>query len=220
MQIDIISDTVCPWCFIGKRNLERALEKYASQNPDAETPQVKWHPFQLNPSLAAGGMPREEYTSSKFGGAERAREVYQRVADAGAAAGIEFRFDAIKVQPNTVDAHQLVLLAGQIDAQDGVVESLFKGFFLEGRDLADRQSLLELAQRGGLPRADAERCLEQHLLRKAVEEQDKHARELGVEGVPFFIFDQKLAVSGAQPPEILVQAMSEAASQPPVEKRA
>jgi len=220
MQIDIISDAVCPWCFIGKRNLERALETYASQHPDADAMQIKWHPFQLNPSLAAGGMPREEYTSSKFGGTERAREIYQRVADAGAAAGIKFDFDEIKVQPNTIDVHQLILLAGQTDTQDGVVESMFKGFFLEGRNLADRQTLLDLAQRGGLPRADAERCLEQQLLRNAVEEQDEHARKLGVEGVPFFIFDHKLAVSGAQPPEVLVQAMSEAASNPPAEKPA
>jgi predicted DsbA family dithiol-disulfide isomerase len=220
MQIDIISDAVCPWCFIGKRNLERALEQYASQHTDADAVQIAWHPFQLNPLLASAGMPRAEYTSSKFGGTERAREIYQRIAEAGAAAGIEFHFDAIQVQPNTVDAHQLILLAGQTDAQDGVVESLFQGFFLEGRNLADRETLLELAQRGGLPRADAARCLEQQLLRKTVEEQDEHARKLGVEGVPFFIFDQKLAVSGAQPPEILVQAISEAESQPPVVKRA
>ena len=220
MQIDIISDAVCPWCFIGKRNLERAIGQLATQHSPVGTPQIRWHPFQLNPLLANDGISREEYTSSKFGGAERAREIYQRVADAGAAAGIEFHFDAIEVQPNTIDAHQLILLAGQIDVQDSVVESIFKGFFLEGRNLADRQTLLELAERGGLPRADAERCLEQQLLRKAVEEQDEHARRLGVEGVPFFIFDHKLAVSGAQPPEILVQAMNEAASQPPVEKPA
>lgn len=220
MQIDIISDAVCPWCFIGKRNLEKALDQRASHDSAAEAPKVRWHPFQLNPMLASGGVPRKEYTSSKFGGAERAREIYQRVADAGAAAGIDFHFDEIKVQPNTIDAHQLILLAGQTDAQDGVVESMFRGFFLEGRNLADRQTLLDLAQRGGLPRADAERCLEQQLLRNAVKEQDQHARRLGVEGVPFFIFDHKLAVSGAQPPEVLVQAMSEAASKPPTEKPA
>ncbi|MGD8789219.1 MAG: DsbA family oxidoreductase [Burkholderiales bacterium] len=213
MQIDIISDAVCPWCFIGKRNLEKALEQYAEQNPEAEPPQVVWHPFQLNPHLPDEGMPRNEYTSTKFGGAERAREIYERVAQAGAAAGIGFDFDAIKVQPNTVDAHQLILLAGQVNAQDGVVESLFAGFLLEGRDLSDRETLLELAERGGLPRAHAETCLNEQLLRETVEEQDEHARKLGVEGVPFFVFDNKLAVSGAQPPEILLQAMNEATMQ-------
>jgi len=220
MQIDIISDAVCPWCFIGKRNLEKSLATYKEQHPDADVPQILWHPFQLNPHLPHEGISRDEYTSSKFGGATRAREIYQRVANAGAAAGIEFRFDAIKVQPNTVDAHQLILLAAQVDAQDGVVESLFEGFFLEGRDLSDRDTLLDLAQRGGLPRADADRCLSEQLLRKTVEEQDDYARKLGVEGVPFFIFDHKLAVSGAQPPEILVQAMRDAASRQTVDSQA
>ena len=220
MQIDIVSDAVCPWCFIGKRNLEKAIDQLASRHSPVGTPQVRWHPFQLNPLLASRGVPRQEYTSSKFGGADRAHEIYQRIAGAGAAAGIEFQFDAIEMQPNTVDTHQLILLAGQLDVQDGVVESMFRGFFLEGRNLADRQSLLDLAQRGGLPRSDAERCLERQLLRKTVEEQDEHARKLGVEGVPFFIFDHKLAVSGAQPPEVLAQAMNEAISQAPAEKPA
>ena len=217
MQIDIISDVVCPWCFIGKRNIEKALVRYAAQHPDANVPTVTWHPFQLNPQLPAEGMSRNDYTSSKFGGKERASEVYGRVARAGAAAGIEFDFDRIRVQPNTVDAHQLILLAAQIDTQDGVVESLFSGFFLEGRDLSDRETLLELAERGGLPRADADRCLTEQLLRKTVEEQDVHARALGVEGVPFFVFDHKLAASGAQPPEVLVDAMQQAASQTRIE---
>ena len=217
MQIDIISDVVCPWCFIGKRNLEKALGQYAAKHPDAEAPKIIWHPFQLNPDLPVEGMSRQEYLSSKFGGPERAREIYDRVAQAGAAAGIDFRFDVIQAQPNTVDAHQLILLALAFDAQDGVVESLFSGYFFEGRDLRDRQTLIELAERGGLPRTEAQRCLETQQLRKQVEEQQNHALSLGVQGVPFFIFDQKLAASGAQPPEVLVDAMEQAASQPPVE---
>jgi len=220
MQIDIISDVVCPWCFIGKRNLEKALVQYAARHPDASVPKVTWHPFQLNPQLPVEGMSRNDYTASKFGGVERAREVYSRVAHAGTGAGIDFRFDKIQVQPNTVDAHQLVLLADAFNAQDGVVESLFAGFFLEGRDLSQRQTLLELAERGGLPRAEGERCLDAQQLREQVEQQDNHARSLGVEGVPFFIFDQKLAASGAQPPEVLADAMGQAASQTPIESDA
>lgn len=220
MQIDIISDVVCPWCLIGKRNLEKALAQYAAKHPGEDAPKIIWHPFQLNPDLPVEGMPRQEYLSSKFGGPERAREIYDRVAQAGAAAGIDFRFDGIGAQPNTVDAHQLILLALAFDAQDGVVESLFTGYFFEGRDLRDRQTLIELAERGGLPRAEAERCLETQQLRKQVEEQQNHALSLGVQGVPFFIFDQKLAASGAQPPEVLVDAMEQAASQPPVESDA
>jgi predicted DsbA family dithiol-disulfide isomerase len=223
MQIDIISDVVCPWCYIGKRNLEKALSQYAADHPgaaqdsDEKVPTVTWHPFQLNPQLPSEGIPRDEYTSSKFGGPERAKEIYARVASAGAGAGIDFRFDEIGRQPNTIDAHQLVSLAAGFDAQDGVVESLFKGYFLEGRDLTDRETLLELAERGGLPREEGESCLAEGRLRSEIEQQDNHARGLGVEGVPFFIFNQKLAVSGAQPPEILVRTMTQAESQEPIE---
>lgn len=226
MQIDIISDIVCPWCYIGKRNLEKALSLYQADHPgaaqglDKQQPTVTWHPFQLNPHLPAEGIARDEYTSSKFGGPERAKEIYARVANAGASAGIDFRFDDIGRQPNTIDAHQLVSLAAGFDAQDGVVESLFKGYFLEGRDLTDRETLLELAERGGLPREEGESCLAEGRLRGEIEQQDNHARGLGVEGVPFFIFNQKLAVSGAQPPETLVRAMTQAESQEPIETNA
>lgn len=207
MRIDIISDVVCPWCFIGKRNLEKFLALYRSQYPDREPPAIVWHPFQLNPHLAANGMPRSEYTAGKFGGPERARGIYDRVAHAGKAAGIDFRFDDIRVQPNSVNAHQLIALAKELGVQDAVIESLFTGFFLEGRDLSDRETLVDLAARGGLPTERAHTCLERGDFRELVEEADNRARALGVEGVPFFIFDQKLAVSGAQPPEVLLQAM-------------
>jgi predicted DsbA family dithiol-disulfide isomerase len=226
MHIDIISDVVCPWCYIGKRNLEKALSLYEAENPgaaqdhDETTPTIAWHPFQLNPDLPVEGMPRDEYTSSKFGGPERAREIYARVASAGTEAGIDFRFDDIGSQPNTVAAHQLILLAADSNVQDGVVESLFKGYFLEGRDLTDRETLLELAERGGLAREDGESCLAREDTRSEIEKQDRHARSLGVEGVPFFIFNQKLAVSGAQPPDVLVRAMTQAESEAPVETNA
>jgi predicted DsbA family dithiol-disulfide isomerase len=226
MHIDIISDVVCPWCYIGKRNLEKALSLYEAENPgaaqdqDETTPTITWHPFQLNPDLPVEGMPRDEYTSSKFGGPERAREIYARVASAGTEAGIDFRFDDIGRQPNTVAAHQLILLAADSNVQDGVVESLFKGYFLEGRDLTDRETLLELAERGGLAREDGESCLAREDTRSEIEKQDRHARSLGVEGVPFFIFNQKLAVSGAQPPDVLVRAMTQAESEAPVETNA
>jgi len=226
MQIDIISDVVCPWCYIGKRNLEKALSLYEAENSgavqgsDEKTLRITWHPFQLNPHLPADGIPRDEYTSSKFGGPDRAREIYARVASAGAQAGINFRFDEIGRQPNTIAAHQLILLSVDSDAQDSVVESLFKGYFLEGRDLTDHETLLELAERGGVNREDGESCLRNEEMRSEIEKQDRHARSLGVEGVPFFIFNQKLAVSGAQPPDVLVRAMTQAESEEPVETNA
>ena len=220
MQIDIFSDVVCPWCFIGKRHLESALEIYRANHPDASAPKVLWHPFQLNPQMPAEGMARSDYTAAKFGGADGARRVYDRVAQAGKGAGIDFRFDDIAMQPNTIDAHQLILLAGAFDGQDGVVESLFTGYFLEGADLTQRQILFELAERGGLARDAAEKCLETGQLRQNVEQQDQRAREMGIEGVPFFVFDQKLAASGAQPSQVLANAIEQAASAAPAETQA
>jgi predicted DsbA family dithiol-disulfide isomerase len=210
MKIDIISDVVCPWCFIGKRHLASALASYRAEQPDAEAPTIRWLAFQLNPQLPAEGMPRSEYTATKFGGADRAREIYARVAQAGRSAGIDFRFDAIEVQPNTIDAHRLVSLAHAAGVQDQVVESLFAGYFLEGRDLSQQETLIELAQRGGLEQSLAANCLGGDALRQEVIEQDNQARAMGVQGVPFFIFNRKLAVSGAQPPQVLLDAMLEA----------
>jgi predicted DsbA family dithiol-disulfide isomerase len=213
LSVDIVSDVVCPWCLIGKRNFERALALYRERHPGAEAPEVHWHPFQLNPQLPASGMPRAEYTAAKFGGPERAREVYARVAAAGANAGIEFHFDRIAVQPNTVDAHRLIHRAAADSRQDAMVESLFRGYFLETRDLTQRSELVELAARAGMPADEAQRFLESDEDRDLVLQQDQQARQIGVEGVPFFIFNRRLALSGAQPPELLVEAMERAVTE-------
>ncbi len=157
-QIDIISDVVCPWCFIGKRNIEAALEQWRAKHPD-EMPVVRWHPFQLNPDLPAGGVPRKQYLESKFGGPERAREIYARVSAAGTRAGIAFAFDAIQTQPNTIDSHRLMHYAGEHDKQDQVAEEIFRRYFLEGADLTDRQVLADIASQAGLNRADADTYL-------------------------------------------------------------
>lgn len=216
LQIDIISDVVCPWCFIGKRHLERALVLYRSAHPDAGAPKVSWHPFQLNPQLPASGMPRAEYTAAKFGGPERAREVYARVAEAGARAGIAFDFDRIEVQPNTVDAHRLIHLAGAHERQEDMVESLFRGYFLETQDLTQATTLAELAGRAGLKPEDTTQYLNSAEDRDLIAQEDQHARQIGVEGVPFFIFNRKYAVSGAQPPELLLEAMERAEQESPI----
>jgi predicted DsbA family dithiol-disulfide isomerase len=213
LSVDIVSDVVCPWCLIGKRNFERALALYRERHPDAEAPAVRWHPFQLNPQMPATGMPRAEYTASKFGGHERAREVYARVAAAGANAGIEFDFDRITVQPNTVDAHRLIHRAAAQSRQDDMVESLFRGYFLETRDLTKLPELVDLAARAGIDAEEARRYLESSEDRDLILQQDQQARQIGVEGVPFFIFNQKYAVSGAQPPELLLEAMERAATE-------
>jgi predicted DsbA family dithiol-disulfide isomerase len=205
-QIDVISDVVCPWCFIGKRNLERALETWRARYPE-ETPSVRWHPFQLNPQLPASGVPRKQYLEEKFGGPARAKEIYARVLAAGSRAGIEFDFDAIQVQPNTIDAHRLLHFASERGRQDEVAEAIFRRYFLEGADLTRAETLADIAQQAGLDRTVVMEHLASAADRDLIEEQDRRARAIGVEGVPFFIFNQRIALSGAQPPEVIVEAM-------------
>jgi len=208
-QIDVISDVVCPWCFIGKRNLEQALETWRAKHRDQE-PMVRWHPFQLNPQLPASGVPRKQYLENKFGGPERAKEIYARVLAAGKRAGIDFAFDAIQVQPNTINAHRMLQFAAERGKQDEMAEVIFRRYFLEGADLSDTQTLADMAQQAGLNPAEAAAYLASDANSELIKEQDRRARAIGVEGVPFFIFNQRLALSGAQPPEVIVEAMEKA----------
>jgi len=210
IHIDVISDVVCPWCFIGKRHLESALAAWREKYPDRELPQVRWHPFQLNPDLPATGMPRSEYTARKFGGPERAKEIYGRVAAAGARAGIRFDFDRIAVQPNTIDAHRLMHHAVEHKRQDEMAEALFRGYFLEGADLTRRDTLADIAQRAGLDRDAVLAYLDSDRDREHIEKEDYRARSIGVEGVPFFIYEQRYALSGAQPPEVMLEVLEKA----------
>ena len=211
MRIDVISDVVCPWCFIGKRRLTRALELLQAEGTGPEAIEVVWHPFQLNPDLPAAGMDRHEYVSRKFG--PRAAEVYERVAAVGREVGIEFAFDRIPRQPNTLRAHQLIALARTQGRQDEMVESLFRGYFLEGADLTRADDLLSLAERAGLAPELARDRLDDDAERRHVLAEDAQARELGVDGVPCFVFAQRLAVSGAQQPQTLLRAMRQAATE-------
>ena len=208
-QIDVISDVVCPWCFIGKRNLESALDLWRAKHPD-ETPTVRWHPFQLNPHLPESGVPRKQYLENKFGGPERAKEIYARVITAGKRAGIDFAFDNIQVQPNTVDAHRLMHYAAEHGRQDEMAEVIFRRYFLEGADLTKKETLAQIAQQAGLDRDEVATYLASDTDRDLIEEQDRRARAIGVEGVPFFIINQRLALSGAQPPDVIVEAMEKA----------
>jgi len=214
LNIDIISDVVCPWCYVGKRQIEAALELYAQQDPAADRPSLTWRPFQLNPQLPAEGMSRQDYVVQKFGAA-RAKDVYARVSAIGAEYGIAFAFDRIARQPNTVAAHSLIALAGTAgrqdqDLQNRVKEAFLHAYFLDGADLTKAENLVAIAVAAGLERSDAERCLADPQSRLAVEQEDQRARAIGVEGVPFFIFNGKLAVSGAQGPQALLDAMRQA----------
>jgi predicted DsbA family dithiol-disulfide isomerase len=213
LNIDIISDVVCPWCYIGKRQIEAALAQYAKLNPGLEAPHVSWRPFQLNPQLPPEGMSRQDYVVRKFGAAH-GKDVYARVAAVGADHGIAFAFDRIVRQPNTVGAHSLIALAAEpaagIDGlQSRVKEAFLHAYFIDGVDLTRNENLVAIAASAGLDRGDAERCLADPQSRQAVAEEDRRARAIGVEGVPFFIFDGRLAVSGAQGAKALLDAIKQ-----------
>jgi predicted DsbA family dithiol-disulfide isomerase len=212
LSIDVVSDVVCPWCYVGKRRLERALELYRARRPDAPAPQVTYHPFELNPDVPREGIPRAEYVEKKFGA--RGYSAHERLVHAGVPLGIDFAFDRIERQPNTLAAHALIEWARRRGVQPAVKEALLKAFFVDGRDLTDPQTLAAVATEAGLERTEAEAAIADEELRRGVAEEEEHARNMGIQGVPFFIFNRRLAVEGAQPADVLFEAMLEAEKQP------
>jgi len=208
LSIDIISDVVCPWCFIGKRRMEAALELYRARKPAAAAPQVTYHPFELNPDVPREGIARADYIAKKFGA--RGYSAHDRLVQAGKPLGIAFAFDRIERQPNTLCAHVLIERARGRGVQPEVKEALMKAFFVDGLDLTDERTLVRVASEAGLDRKEAEAALADEALRHAVAEEEDKARAMGVNGVPFFIFNNRLSIEGAQPPEVLLDAMLEA----------
>jgi predicted DsbA family dithiol-disulfide isomerase len=209
LTIDVVSDVVCPWCYIGKRRLERALALLAVQYPDVD-PQVRWHTFQLNPDIPPEGMSRADYVFGKFGAGGVAK--YEHIASVGKEVGIAFAFDKIIRQPNTVVAHSLIAVSEPGLAQDAMVEALFNAYFLEGRDLTEASVLMDIAVSAGMDRKDAEAHLQNSELHSQTIDSDKAAREMGISGVPFFIFNRQVGLSGAHEGETLLQGMVEAMS--------
>ena len=202
LTIDVISDVICPWCFIGKRRLEKAL--------DGRPATVRWHPFQLNPDMPREGIERKAYRIRKFGSWERSQELDAQVAAAGRGEGLAFNFDRQARTPNTLDAHRVIWLAGERGVQDAVVEALFLAYFTDGRDLSDRATLAEVAAGAGLDRAEVDELLAGDKGLDVVRAGEEQARRLGVSGVPFFVVNGKVALSGAQPPELFLQAFEQA----------
>jgi predicted DsbA family dithiol-disulfide isomerase len=199
MQIDIISDVVCPWCFIGKRRLEKAL----IMRPEIET-EITWRPFQLNPDMPAEGMARADYIATKFGDSGHSRRIHQTIAEAGATVGIDFAFDKIKRSPNTRNAHRLVRYATRQGAGGEVVTRLFEGYFLQGRDVGDLAALAQIAGEAGLDERETRAFLAGDAERDEIVAEDRNARRLGVNAVPCFIFAGQYAISGAQEPEFFL----------------
>ncbi len=217
MVIDIVSDVVCPWCYIGKRRLERAL----AARKDAPPPRLVWRAFQLNPDMPREGMDRSRYLAAKFGSIAQARRVYDEIAAAGEAEGIAFDFARIARTPNTLDAHRLIRFAAAQDRQDSVVEALFRAYFLEGVDVGAREALIAIAEAAGLDGEAAAAYLAGDEGLDAVRREDLGARRLGVTGVPCFIVDGRYAISGAQAPEVFLRVFetAEQAAQQPEEAR-
>ena len=206
-RIDIISDAICPWCYIGKRQFERALPLLAA---DGLTFEVHWHAYQLNPDMPAEGVDRAEYRMKKFGSLERTRQMDARVAEAGAAVGLDIRHDLMRRTPNTVAAHRTIWLAGQMGVQDAVVEALFRGFFTEGRDIGDIATLIELAASAGLDAARVAAMLAGAEGRDEVLGEDEMARRSGIDGVPSFTMRGHVLFSGAVPAETMAEAFARA----------
>jgi predicted DsbA family dithiol-disulfide isomerase len=199
IAIDIVSDTVCPWCFIGKRRLERAM----AERPDFRF-QIGWRPFQLNPDMPRAGMDRQQYLALKFGGRERAFKIYDHVGKAGEGEGVAFSFDAIRRQPNTFDSHRLIRWSARAGLQDAVVETLFRRYFEQGVDIGDRAILSAIAAEAGMDGVEVGDWLEREVDSELVREEEAIARRMGIGGVPCFIVDRRFAVSGAQEPSVLV----------------
>lgn len=205
LTVDIISDVVCPWCYIGKRHLERALEDF-----DGEI-ELRWHPFQLNPDLPAEGVDRKAYLEHKFGGPARAKEIYARVADAGRSAGLALNIDAITRQPNTLAAHALIAYAQSIDSASAseIAERLFRAYFIEAQFVGDVNSLCKLAADCALDREAVRAFITDPSELAKIAARDEDIRRQGISGVPFFIFNNRQAVSGAQPTQVLRQAIEQ-----------
>ncbi len=204
LSVEVISDVICPWCFIGKRRLEKAIA--ANVGPVT----VRWHAFQLNPTMPKDGISRKEYRIRKFGSWERSMQLDANIVATGKDEGILFDFDRMERTPNTVDAHRLIWLADKECVQDAVVEALFLAYFTDGRDISNRQMLIDVVAEAGLDRGKAEAVLGGDEGIEAINDAGAEARRLRVDSVPFFVVNGKITLSGAQQPDTFLEAFRQA----------
>jgi len=208
ITVDVVSDIVCPWCFVGKRKLEQALALV----PELKV-ELNWRPFQLDPTIPQGGVSRREYMEKKFG-PEKIAAIHDRLKGVGAEAGIPFALEKIERSPNTLDAHRVIRWAQPKGTQTALVDRLFTLYFIEGADIGDRDLLAKLAGEHGLDAKAIRAALDTNQDAVAVQQEIASAVRLGVSGVPFFILAGRFGVSGAQPPEVLADAIRKAAAEP------
>ena len=204
MKLDIISDPICPWCYIGKTNLDAAL----LERPGHPF-RVEWHPFQLNPTMPPEGMDRRAYLEGKFGGKDAALRAYAPVVEAAEKAGLTIAFDRIKRTPNTLDAHRLIHWAGIEGRQTAAVSRLFEAYFVEGLDIGDHGVLTKIARAIEMDGDVVSKLLDSTADAQEIRDRDAHARERGVQAVPMFIVGERHALPGAQPPELWRQVLDE-----------
>jgi predicted DsbA family dithiol-disulfide isomerase len=204
LTIDVVSDVVCPWCYLGEKRLEAALAE------ETGPVVVRWRPYQLDPTIPEGGLDRKAYMEKKFGRDGRLQAVHDRLVALGAEVGLSFQFDRIERAPNTLDAHRLIRWAASSGRQGEAADRLFEAYFVQGRDVGNRAVLLEVAAAAGLDAALVARLLEEGADVEAVRGEIAQAQAMGVTGVPFFIFGGRIGLPGAQEVEVMKQAIAEA----------
>jgi predicted DsbA family dithiol-disulfide isomerase len=207
LNLDVVSDAVCPWCYIGKRNLDAAL----AQLTDLQVT-VNWRPFQLDPTIPREGISRHEYMARKFG-PEKIGEIHTRLEGVGKAVGIDFAFDRIEKSPNTLNAHRLIRWSQSSGKQTQVVEALFNTYFTQGKDIGAQSVLTDIAAGAGLDAREIGAALQTDHDEKDVQEEIATAMRMGVSGVPFFIIAGRYGMSGAQPPDMLADVIRKASTE-------
>jgi len=206
LAIEIVSDVVCPWCYVGKRRLATALA-------EAGVPVVvSWRPYQLDPTIPPEGRSRRDYMQAKFGSPEKIKHIHERLEAIGEEVGIPFAFERILVSPNTLDAHRLIRWAGETGTADNVVEALFRAYFVEGRDIGDPVALADIAAANCIDRSDIAAKLASSEDRDAVRQEIDAAQRIGITGVPTFILAGRYALVGAQPAEEIAAALQSIAA--------
>jgi predicted DsbA family dithiol-disulfide isomerase len=204
IKLDIMSDPICPWCYIGKAHLDKAL----AAHPDHPFV-IEWHPFQLNPDMPRDGMGRRDYLEGKFGGKEGAVRAYAPVVEHAEKAGLKINFEGMKRTPNTLDAHRLIHWAGVEGRQTAAVSALFQAYFVDTRDIGDAEVLADIADSIEMDAAVVTRLLQSDVDAQDIRDRDSHSRQMGVNSVPTFIVGNQHAVPGAQPPEMWARVIAE-----------
>jgi predicted DsbA family dithiol-disulfide isomerase len=205
VKVDIVSDVVCPWCYIGKRRLENAMKQLSSEH-DFE---VEYHPFELNPHMPKEGVNHKEYLAEKFGGEEQYNVITARTSRVAAEEGLIFDFDQQNTSPNTRKAHALILLAKEENKQQEMVEALFKAYFSDGIDLSKDENLIDIAVNIGLDKDNAHLILTDNNTHQLIGEREGELQQLGIRGVPFYIINNQFGISGAQTSETFIKAFKE-----------